>query len=50
MIIGCEYIHSLGVVHRDLKLSNLFITNDMRLKIGDFGLSAFISSEDDKKV
>lgn len=47
--VGCDHIHKQGVVHRDLKLSNLFITEQMRLKIGDFGLSTYISKPDDKK-
>lgn len=46
---GCQHIHSKRVVHRDLKLSNLFINDQMQLKIGDFGLSAFIDRSDDKK-
>ena len=48
-ITGCEHIHSQRVVHRDLKLSNLFINDNMQLKIGDFGLSAYIDKADDKK-
>ena len=36
---GLRYIHSQNVVHRDLKLGNLFLTDKMELKIGDFGLS-----------
>jgi len=49
IISGCEHIHSQRVVHRDLKLSNLFINDSMQLKIGDFGLSAYIDKADDKK-
>ena len=36
---GIKYIHSKNIVHRDLKLGNLFLTGNMQLKIGDFGLS-----------
>lgn len=36
---GLEYLHSQNVVHRDLKLGNLFIDQDMKLRIGDFGLA-----------
>ena len=37
---GLAYMQSLGVMHRDLKLSNILIGNDMQtLKIIDFGLA-----------
>ena len=43
--LGISYLHSQGVVHRDLKLQNMLLTEKDRtsdLKIGDFGLSAQI--------
>jgi polo-like kinase 1 len=39
-ISGTKYIHSQKVIHRDLKLGNLFLTKSMEIKIGDFGLAA----------
>jgi len=32
-------MHSLGIVHRDIKPGNLFIDDMMEVKLGDFGLS-----------
>ena len=34
-----EFAHSRGVVHRDLRPSNLLFTEDGRLRVGDFGLA-----------
>lgn len=33
-ILGCQYLHSHRVIHRDLKLGNLFLSDDMEVKIG----------------
>jgi serine/threonine protein kinase len=40
LIEGVQYIHSQKIIHRDLKLGNMFLTEDMIMKIGDFGLAA----------
>lgn len=39
IIEGIGYLHSKGIIHRDLKLSNIFINKDLVIKIGDFGLA-----------
>ena len=43
IINGIEYIHNKGVCHRDLKPENLLLTEKMKSKIIDFGLSNFFS-------
>lgn len=48
LVKGIQYIHSKRVVHRDLKLGNLFLNASMQLKIGDFGLSEIVNENNDK--
>ncbi|KAG6926438.1 polo like kinase 5 [Chelydra serpentina] len=39
IIAGLRYLHQQGIIHRDLKLSNFFLTKNMQVKIGDLGLA-----------
>jgi serine/threonine protein kinase len=49
-VIGaCHYMHSHQVIHRDLKLGNLFLDRDMNVKVGDFGLAALIEKPGERK-
>ncbi|KAG9467746.1 serine/threonine-protein kinase PLK1 [Eleutherodactylus coqui] len=48
-IHGCQYLHSNKVIHRDLKLGNLFLNDDMEVKIGDFGLATKVEFDGERK-
>ncbi|KAG9133555.1 hypothetical protein Leryth_016508 [Lithospermum erythrorhizon] len=45
LISGLEHCHQNGVLHRDIKCSNLLIDNEGILKIADFGLASFYDPE-----
>jgi len=47
---GVHYLHSLGVVHRDLKLDNILLAGagpQCDVKIADFGLSALVRIDEE---
>ena len=46
---GVKYMHQRAVIHRDLKMGNLFLDARMNLKIGDFGLAAIVVSERERR-
>uniref|UniRef100_A0A8C3K5M4 Serine/threonine-protein kinase PLK3 n=1 Tax=Calidris pygmaea TaxID=425635 RepID=A0A8C3K5M4_9CHAR len=49
IISGLKYLHLKGILHRDLKLGNFFINENMELKVGDFGLASCQDTSDQKK-
>lgn len=42
---GMQYLHNLGIVHRDLKSDNCLCDIQLNTKVADFGTSKLISSE-----
>ncbi|ORY68139.1 Pkinase-domain-containing protein [Neocallimastix californiae] len=49
LIAATIYMHKKHVIHRDLKLGNLLLDDNMDLKIADFGLAAMIEHEGERK-
>ena len=49
IIQALKYLHFQRVIHRNLKLANLFLTDKMELKVGDFGLATKLEHEGEKK-
>lgn len=47
LILGMEYLHAQGIVHRDIKPDNCLVTNDDVLKIVDFGVSEMFEKNSD---
>jgi len=45
-----KYLHTRNIVHRDLKTGNLFLDDQMNIKVGDFGLAALLVSGKDMEV
>ena len=44
-----KYLHSHRIIHRDLKLGNLFLSEKMEIKVGDFGLATKLEFDGERK-
>ena len=49
IIDAVRYMHENLVIHRDLKLNNVFLSADMQVKIGDFGLAVPLKAEQERR-
>jgi len=48
--LACAYLHRAQVIHRDLKLANLFLNDAMEIKVGDFGLATKLDYDGERKL
>jgi serine/threonine protein kinase len=44
--LALRYLHSRKIIHRDIKSSNIFLTNFKRIKLGDFGTCRRLKEEE----
>jgi uncharacterized RDD family membrane protein YckC len=50
VIAGLETAHAAGVLHRDVKPANCFVTPEGSVKVGDFGLSVSTLARGDSQL
>lgn len=50
LLHAVEHCHLRGIMHRDIKASNILVNNEGILKLGDFGLANTLTSKNKQKL
>lgn len=46
LVCGVEYLHSVNVVHRDLKCENILLDTNNNVKVSDFGFARYLGDDE----